>query len=117
MVNGYDNTGTKNEFDHSLSIEERASGAIALVLNGGKFDNAEILITPQQAKDLGQTLMRYGVHALTGVDVDGTQTVSEMIRKKLATRVQLMAANLTERQYSPAYIAQEAVDIVLRELF
>lgn len=114
--NGYDNSGTANEFGAKLSIEERPGGAIALILDGGKFDNAEVLMSPVQAKDFGEALVRHSLHALTGIDADGKTTVSEIIRKKLATRVQMMASNLTERKYTPAYIAQEAVDIVLREL-
>jgi len=106
----------KNEFGTQLSIEERQGGVIALILNGGKFDNAEVLITPQQSKDVGEVLVRYGVHALTGMETEPGQTVSDIIRQKLGTRVQLVAQNLTERGKSPAFIAQETVDIVLREL-
>ena len=113
--NGYDNDST-NEFGIELSIEERTGGVIALILSGGEFDNAEALITPQQAKDVGAVLVRYGIHALTGQEVEPGQTISDMIRKKLGVRVQLVAKNLTEKGKSPEFIAQETVDIVLREL-
>ena len=113
--NGYDNDST-NEFGTQMSIEERTGGVIALILNGGVFDNAECLLTPEQCKDLGGVLMRYGIHALTGQEVEPGQTISDQIRAKLGVRVQLVAKNLTERGKSPEFIAQETVDIVLREL-
>ena len=113
--NGFDNSSS-NEFATNLSIEERTGGAIALILNGGEFKDAEMLITPEQAKDVGEVLMRYGIHALTGQEVEPGQTISDQIRAKLGVRVQLVAKNLTERGKSPEFIAQETVDIVLREL-
>jgi len=106
-----------NEFGTQLSIEERQGGAIALILNGGKFDNAEVLITSQQARDVGEVLVRYGLHAQTGIETPKGQALKEMIRKKMANRVLMVSKNLTDRGYSPEYIAQEAVDICLRELF
>lgn len=105
-----------NEFGSKLSIEERPEGAIALILDGGKFDNAEMLMSPAQAKDVGEALVRHSLHVLTGIDADGKQVVTEVIRKKLATRVQHMVRSLSEKKYPPDYIATEAVDIVLREL-
>ena len=113
--NGFDNSST-NEFGTKLSIEERQGGAIALILNGGEFKDAEVLITPQQSKDLGEVLYRYGIHALTGLEVEPGQTISDKIRAKLGLRVQLVAKNLVDRGKSPEFIAQETVDIVLREL-
>lgn len=115
-LNGFDNSGGANQFGVSLGIEERAGGVIALTLDGGEFKEAECLITPEQAKDLGEVLVRYGLHALTGMETEKGMVIKEIVRKKLAVRVQHMARNLTERQYGPEYIAQEAVDIVLREL-
>jgi hypothetical protein len=112
--NGYDNT--TNEFGTKLSIEERKGGSIALILNGGVFEDAEVLITPEQSRDLGEMLMRCGIHALTGVEVEPGQTISDQIRAKLGVRVQLVAKNLTDRGKSPEFIAQEVVDIVCREL-
>ena len=114
-LNGFDPTST-NEFGVGLSIEERQGGVIALVLNGGEFKDAEVLITAGQAKDVGEVLVRYGIHALSGVDVVPGTAVSDMIRQKLATRVALVAKNLTDRKKTPEFIAQEVVDIVLREV-
>ena len=114
-LNGFDNSSA-NEFGTQMSIEERGNGKIALILNGGEFKDAEVLITPQQAKDLGDVLMRYGIHVLTGLETEPGQTISDQIRAKLGVRVQLVAKNLTERGKSPEFIAQETVDIVLREL-
>ena len=114
-MNSFDNSST-NEFGTKLSIEERQGGAIALILNGGEFKDAEVLITPEQAKSLGEVLHRYGVHSLTGREVEPGQTISDAIRAKLGIRVQLVAKNLTEKGKSPEFIAQETVDIVLREL-
>ena len=113
-MSDYDSSA--NEFDTRMSIEERQGGVIALILNGGEFKDAEVLITPQQAKDLGEVLHRYGIHALTGKEIEPGQTISDAIRAKLGVRVQLVAKNLTEKGKSPEFIAQETVDICLREL-
>ena len=94
----------------------KLSGVIALILNGGEYKDAEVLITPQQSKDLGEVLHRYGIHALTGKEIEPGQTISDAIRAKLGIRVQLVAKNLTEKGKSPEFIAQETVDICLREL-
>ena len=114
-MNSFDNSST-NEFGTKLSIEERQGGAIALILNGGEFKDAEVLITPQQSKDLGEVLHRYGVHSLTGREVEPGQTISDMIRAKLGNRAFVASESMLAQGKSPIFIAQEIVDICLREL-
>ena len=114
-INGYD-AGSTNEFGVEMWLEERPNGAVAIILNGGKFDNAEALLTPQQCRDFGELLVRVGLHALTGMETEQGFVIREIIRKKLQQRVLLMSRNWTEKGIKPERIAQEAVDIVLNEV-
>jgi len=93
-----------------LSIEER-TGAVALIIG-----ETEAILEPQQAMDIGGILVQYGHHAITGFDAPTRKIVSDQIRNKLGVRVALVAKNLTDRKKSPQFIAQEVVDIVLREV-
>lgn len=99
-----------NDPNNQLSVEER-SGAVALIIG-----DTEIFLPPQQAMDIGGILVQYGHHAQTGFDAPTRKIVSDRIRNKLGVRVALVAKNLTERKKSPEFIAQEVVDIVLREV-
>ena len=93
-----------------LSIEER-SGAIVLW-----FGDDYALLPPEQAMEIGETLMRYGYSAKTGQDIDSKRILSEQIRNKLHQRVSLVIKNLQDKKKAPLFVAQEVVDVVLREV-
>jgi len=100
-----------------LSIEERKG---AVVMQAGEFF---MTLKPEEAMGIGEMLMRYGFHAQTGKEMDGKMKLAEDIRKLsddkrrvLENRVMLMIANWQEKKYKPMMIAEEAVNIVLKEV-
>ena len=95
----------------NLQLQERVD-SIAMCLDG-----EEIFVMPaQQAIDVGEVLVKYGHHLLTGLDEPARKTLSDQIRAKLNQRIYLVNKNLTERKVPPKRIAKELVDIVLREI-
>jgi hypothetical protein len=104
-LNGSDTDGHQTE----LTIEER-EGAIVL-----HWDDEYIILPPEQAVGLGEILIRYGHHAVTGEEKPGTKTLSDTIIRKIENRVMLVIADLQEKKKQPIHIAQEVVNIVLRE--
>lgn len=105
-INGSDNEISTTE----LSIEER-KGAIVVF-----FGDDYMILPPEQAMAIGEILVKYGYHAKTGQDHDPKKVMSEQIRNKLLQRLSLVIQNLTERQKKPMYIANEVMDVILREV-
>lgn len=93
-----------------LSIEER-QGAIVIV-----FGDSYMILPPKQAMELGKTLVQYGYHAETGQEQEPERVMSEQIRNKLLQRLSLVIKNMDDRNKKPMYIANEVLDIVLREV-
>jgi len=104
-------TNGKDEISTSeLSIEER-KGAIVMWL-GEKY----IIMPPEQAMEIGKVLVQYGYHAVTGQDYDAKRVMSEQIRNKLLQRLSLVIKNMSDKGQKPMYVAQEVMDVVLREV-
>lgn len=105
-LNGDDSPGTQA----ALTVEER-DGAIVLIIG-----TTYAALPPQQAIDIGEVLVRYGYSQKTGQDVQAKTILSEKIRNKLFQRVSIVIKNLQERKKQPMFVAQEVVDIVLKEV-
>ena len=93
-----------------LSIEER-KGAVVMWI-GDQY----LILPPDQACGIGEILLRYGHHAKTGKEKGGTKVLASNIIRKLENRVMLVITDLQEKKKRPLFIAQEIVNIVLREV-
>ena len=103
--------GSKEEINTSeLSIEER-KGAIVMWL-GEKY----VIMPLEQSMAIGKILVEYGYHAETGQDYDAKRIMSEQIRNKLLQRLSLVIKNMNDKGKKPMYMANECMDIVLREV-
>jgi len=93
-----------------LEVEEHFG---TVILRFGDGDHA--ILKPEEAVNIGTTLVRYAHHIQTGLDVPDKKLIAEKIRSKLLTRCSLVIKNLTDRNEKPLYIANEIVDIILSE--
>jgi hypothetical protein len=93
-----------------LSIEER-SGAIVIM-----FGENYMILPPKQAMEVGKILVQYGYHAETGQEQAPERVMSEQIKNKLLQRLSLVIKNMNDQQRKPMYMANEVMDIVLREV-
>ena len=74
-------------------------------------------LDPATALQVGLAMARSAHKAKTGLEASsGKAVLSVEIRNKLVNRVELVAKNLQERGKNPRYIAEQLVDIVLREM-
>jgi hypothetical protein len=73
-------------------------------------------LDPDAATQIGELMIRYAYHAKTGQEVSGQKVLSEQIRNKLQQRVSLVIKNLQDKKKAPGFVAQEVVDVVLREV-
>lgn len=94
----------------SLEIEER-DGAIIL-----KILDKYAVLTPDQAKDIGTVLQTYSYHAKFGTDPASKNLLAEQMRAKMQTRIPHIIRSLENKNKTPAYIAQNIVDVLLSEV-
>ncbi len=115
MVDGYD-AGSANQFETNIAIEPRPNKAVSVILNSKDLTDHEVLLTPQQAMDIGEVLRQCGYFQIHGHLQEEAQPVTDMVRLKLVQRVTTVMKNLDRRNVQPRRIALELVDIVLREV-
>ncbi len=94
----------------NLEIEER-SGAIVLKLRG-----EYAILTPEQAKDIGEVMQKYSYHALYGSDPKTQSLMAENIRARMETRIPHVIRSLTQKKKTPQFIANEIVNVILSEV-
>jgi hypothetical protein len=94
----------------NLEIEER-KGAIVLKLRG-----EYAILTPDQAKEIGETLQRYSYHAKYGSDPQTRSMMAEQIRAKMEVRIPHVIRSLTQKKKTPQFIANEIVNVILGEI-
>jgi len=94
----------------SLEIEER-NGAIVL-----RILDKYVVLTPDQAKDIGTVLQTYSYHAKYGSDPQTTNVLAEQMRAKMQTRIPHVIRSLENKNKTPQYIAQQIVDVLLSEV-
>jgi len=93
-----------------LEVEEHFG---TVVLRFGDGDHA--ILKPEEAVDIGTTLVRYAHHIQTGLDAPDKSIIATKIRDKLVPRCSLVMKNLYDRNKGHVYIANEIVDICLSE--
>lgn len=101
---------TEEKQQSSLEIEER-NGAIVL-----KILDKYAILTPDQAKDIGTVLQTYSYHAKYGSDPQSNSQLAEQMRAKMQTRIPHIIRSLENKNKTPAYIAQNIVDVILAEV-
>ena len=94
----------------ALEIEER-KGAIVLKLRG-----EYAILTPDQAKEIGETMQRYAYHATYGSDPKSRSVRAEQIRGKMEMRIPHVIRSLTQKKKTPQYIANEIINVILGEV-
>lgn len=101
---------SEENIEARLEIEER-KGAIVL-----RIDEKYAILKPEQAKEIGETLQRYAYHAQYGVDPNVKSLHAEKIRQRMEIRIPHVIRSLTQKKKTPQFIAQEIVDVILREI-
>ena len=107
MSNG---NGKDNELVETIEIAE-GDGRI-VVWFGEKY----AILSPEQSMGIGEMLMRYGHHALTGEEQSGQATMSAQIVRKLENTVAAALADMGHERKTPMYMAERVVDICLKEV-
>jgi len=93
-----------------LEIEER-KGAIVL-----RIDEKYAILKPEQAKEIGEILQKYAYHATYGSDSNVRSLQAEKIRQRMEVRVPHVIRSLTQKKKTPQFIANEIVNVLLREV-
>ena len=96
--------------ENNLNLELR-NGAIILTVN-----DAYAILTPEQAKAIGEQMCKYAYEAETGLEPKTKSIIADNLRNKLTTRTSLVIKNLHDKKKQPLYIAQSVVDIILSEV-
>lgn len=94
----------------NLELEER-NGAIVI-----KLRDSYAILTPDQAKEIGETMQKYAYHAKYGSDPKTKSMMAEQIRAKMKTRVAHVIRSLENKKKPPHFIANEIVDILVGEV-
>lgn len=96
--------------DSRLEIEER-KGAIVL-----RIDEKYAILVPDQAKEIGELMQKYAYHAQYGSDPNVKSLHAEKIRQRMETRIPHVIRSLTQKKKTPQFIANEIVEVILREV-
>ena len=99
-----------SEQQSSVELEER-KGAIILKI----LDNYAVL-TPDQAKEIGEEMQKMGYHAKYGSDPKTRSMMAEQMRAKMQTRTAHVIRSLEDKGRPPHFIANEIVNILLSEV-
>lgn len=99
-----------------LSIEER-SGVIILMLKpqNKRQKISYALLPPDQALAVGDTLARYAYGAKHGYN-QGTLGLADQTREMLKNRIPHVIRSMERKKVTPEHIAQEIIDVILREI-
>jgi hypothetical protein len=106
-INGSGNGGELIE--EEISIEERADAVVMWF--GGRY----AILRPEQAMGMGEILMRYSHHIMTGQEESGQRTLSAQIVRKLENTVAAAITEMKEQHKTPMYMAERVVNICLSE--
>jgi len=98
-----------------LEIEER-KGGIIIKMNPPKGKSNYVILTPDQAKDVGTVLQTYSYHAKYGNDPASKNMLADQMKAKLQTRLPHIIRSLENKNKTPAYIAQNIIDVILSEV-
>lgn len=93
-----------------LEIEER-DGEIIL-----EFEGKYLALPPKQAVEIGEVLQRYAYHAEYGLDPQTKSLQADQIRARMETRIPHVIRSLTQKKKTPQFIANEIVNVILREV-